>query len=390
MALTASDWSTGLALAAPWIVTLLAIAWRWRGSPSLDDVGDAPSDGPLSVSVIVPARNEARHIVGCVGSILASDYESLAVIVVDDRSSDGTGELARAIADHRLTVIDGDEPPEGWFGKQWACAAGARVASGDVLLFTDADTRHGTDLVRRAVASMIHERLDFLSVLGQQSLETFWERVVQPQMFLLLLARFGGPGAVNRSTRAADKLANGQCLFFRRPMYESIGGHAAVRHRVAEDFALSQRVFLTGGRSRLVLGLSQLSTRMYTSLGEIVHGWAKNIFVAGREALPFRRFRGLVTALVLPLPPLLVMAPVIAATAAAVGAIGAWGVPFAIASGMAVLACSGAIVRRFRLPVVYALAAPLGALVVLGIALYAIARGSRVEWKGRRYVVDDR
>ena len=129
----------------PPIVALL----RSRESRSLDDVSaDAPASAPL-VSVIVPARNERRNIERCVASLLASHYPALEVIVVDDHSTDGTGDLARAIGagDSRLRVIDAPALPSDWFGKQWACATGRRWRDGELLLFTDADTRHAPDLL---------------------------------------------------------------------------------------------------------------------------------------------------------------------------------------------------------------------------------------------------
>src|SRR6185437_14783611 len=108
------------------------------------------------VSVIIPARNEARNIERCVRSVLASTYPSLEVIVVDDHSTDATGSIARAMAAHdsRLVVIDAPDLPAGWFGKQWACATGARAARGQLLVFTDADTRHAPDLLSRAVNAL--------------------------------------------------------------------------------------------------------------------------------------------------------------------------------------------------------------------------------------------
>ena len=136
--------------ALPWLLGPLLMIWRARGSHSLaDEPDEIPPAAPL-VSVIVPARNEAHNIERCVRSILRSRWPALEVIVVDDRSEDATGSLARALAmsDARVRVIDGAPVPDGWFGKQWACAQGASAARGLTLIFTHADTVHAPTLVR--------------------------------------------------------------------------------------------------------------------------------------------------------------------------------------------------------------------------------------------------
>lgn len=380
----------GVALALPWILTPLFAFWRARHSRSLDDVSPlAPSDAP-SISVILPARDEARNIEGCVRSILATTYPAVEVIVVDDHSSDATGAIAAAIAagDERVRVVSPPPLPAGWFGKPWACHTGARVARGELLLFVDADTRHAPDLVPRLVNAMRERALDLLSVAGRQEMETFWERLLQVQVFAMLSIRYGGTESVNSSRFVWDKIAAGQCIGVTRAAYDRVGGHAAVRDCVAEDLMLAQRMFRAGLRPALILGIRQLSTRMYASLGEIVGGWRKNVFAGGVDALPpFAPLRWLFPLLLLvfplfqllPLVLLLLDAIGVVAVAAPV-VIGAW---IAIA---ATLAGWGVVYRRAGVAVLHALAYPLGALVLLYIIAGALARGRHVSWKGRRYV----
>jgi hypothetical protein len=123
----------------------------------------------------------------------------------------------------------------------------------------------------------------------------------------MLATRYGGTETVNRSPRVEDKIANGQCIFVRRAAYDSIGGHGAVHDRVAEDVALAQRLFGAGKRTELILGHDELATRMYTSLGEIMGGWRKNVFAGGREAMPWGRFGQMIFPAVLLLPALLTL-----------------------------------------------------------------------------------
>jgi chlorobactene glucosyltransferase len=377
-----------LGAAWPWLALPLVTAWRVRGSRSLDDESDAlPDDAPL-VSVVIPARNERANIERCLRSVLASRYAPLEVIVVDDHSDDGTGDLARAIASHdpRLRVVENPALPDGWMGKQWACATGARQARGAIVCFADADTTHAPDLLPRAVAAMRSRHADLLSVAGRQELGTFWERVVQPQVFAVLASRYGGTESVNRSPRVSDKIANGQCLLVRRSTYETLGGHALVRDSVAEDLMLAQRFFAAGKTVTLVLGTEQLATRMYTSLREIVRGWRKNIFAGGREAVPGGALGRAVFPLLLISPPLMMLAPPVLLALGALGLAPASLVPWTAVATVASLLWWTLVYRAFGLSILYALTYPLGAAVLLGISVQAIVRGSRVAWKGREYV----
>ncbi len=378
-----------LLAALPWVLAPLVVVLRARNSRSLDDWSDVVPPPVPRVSVVIPARNEARNIERCLRSVLASNHPDLEVIVVDDHSTDETGGLARAIAldDPRVRVITPEPLPDGWFGKQWACAAGAAVATGDVLLFTDADTVHAPDLVARSVNAMRARGADLLTVAGAQELGTFWERVVQPQMFGLLVARYGGTERVSNARRPADAIANGQCIFVTRAAYDASGGHEAVRDKVAEDLALAQRFVRQGRRLALVAGLDQLSTRMYTSLDEIVRGWQKNVYVGGRDAMPDRLSRALFPLALLGAP-LVALAPPVVLLAGLAGLTSPAALLWAVVTVGFAVAFWGAGYAFLKLPVWYAFAYPLGLLAVLYIAVIALARGRRLEWKGRSYSVE--
>ena len=157
-------------------------------------------------------------------------------------------------------------------GQAWACRQGADVATGEVLLFTDADTVHGPDLLGRAVAAMEEDEADVVTVAGRQLMESFWERLVQPQVFLTMVFRFYDAEKTIRSGRWRNAIANGQFLMFKRGTYDAIGGHASVKDEVVEDLALAQSVMRLGHRLSLRLGETAFATRMYRSLGELVSG----------------------------------------------------------------------------------------------------------------------
>jgi chlorobactene glucosyltransferase len=373
----------------PWIVPPVVTFFRVRHSRSLDGESDVPPENPPLVSVIVPARNEAHNIARCVTSILATTYPNLELIVVDDSSTDGTPQVARdaAVRDPRARFIPSPPLPEGWFGKQWACATGANVARGSVLQFTDADTEHGADLVTRSINAMRSARAQMLSIAGRQELGGFWEKVMQPQIFNVLAMRYGGTETVTQATNVRDKIANGQCIFVTHDSYNAIGGHASVRSSVAEDLMLAQRFFAARKRVVVMLGWNQLSTRMYGSLREIVRGWRKNVFAGGLDAVPFGKVGQTLFPLFLLVPPVMELLPLLALVLAAAGfatsgALLLW----ASISTAVMLAWWILVYVTIRENPLYALAYPLGALVLLYIFLTAVIRGRRVTWKGRTYI----
>ena len=374
--------------ALPWIITPIVTWVRVHGSKSLDDEsGSTPPDPPL-VSVVIPARNESHNIERCVRSVLTSDYPRLEVIVVDDGSTDGTGEIARRSAgtDSRVRVIETGALPAGWFGKQWACETGARSSHGEIILFTDADTVHSSDLVTRSVNAMLRRGADLFSVLGRQELGSFWERMIQPQVFSTMSVRYGGTESVTQSRFVKNKIANGQCLFVRRDTYTELGGHSLVKSHVAEDMMMAQRYFANGKRVVLAEGLNQLSTRMYTSLREIVHGWGKNVFAGGRDSVPPGALGRLVFPLLLLTGPLIGLAPAVVLAASISVAIPEALLIWAMLSQAALIAWWLYVYHSIGEPLWYVLLSPVGAAVTLYIFLRAIARGRRVTWKDREYL----
>jgi chlorobactene glucosyltransferase len=245
--------------AAPWLLPFLTLPRLARRTPSLADAPEAP--GQL-VSIIVPARNEAENIATVVRSLLETSYEPMELIVVDDRSTDETAAIVAGLPrDTRLRLIRGEELPSGWYGKPWACLQGFRHARGELLLFTDADTRHQPELLARAVGQLHRVDADLLTVAPTQLCLTFWERLVMPQIWFLLSLRYH-PHSVSRARRPRDVIANGQFILTTRQAYETAGCHAAVAHEVAEDLALAQVYVRKGLRLHFAFAERLMETRM--------------------------------------------------------------------------------------------------------------------------------
>ncbi len=374
-----------LLLALPWAAPFLAFLRLARRTPNL--AGFPPlTDGPL-LSVIVPARNEARVIETVVRTVLASGYRDLELIVVDDRSTDATAAIVERLArdNARLRLVRGAELPAGWYGKPWACVQGARAAAGELLLFTDADTRHTPELIPRAVAALQPRRDGLVTVAPLQRCLTFWERVVMPQVWLLLGVRYH-PLAVNRARRPRDVIANGQFILTTRAAYEAAGTHEAVRHEVAEDLALAQAYHARGRRVFFVFGFDLMETRMYENLPHIIEGWSKNLYLGGRRSFPDEPLlRALVPAalagamLFWLLPPALLLLSLTGVLSADMA------LPAVIATAVSALFWM-VVCADMRIPPAYGLGYPAGAAVVLFIVARSTRRGARqVEWKGRVY-----
>lgn len=382
---------TALLLALPWLLILLFVLFVARvpsDLPEADERRGAGAPGPL-VSVVVPARNESLNIETCLRSITASSYRCFEVIVVDDRSEDDTAALAGGVPAGRARSIDviGGEPlPEGWLGKPWACHQGAARARGDLLLFTDADTTHHPDLLGRAVAGLGEEGADLLTVVGRQLMETFWERLVQPQIFLVMLFRFPDFERTAKNGRWRDAIANGQFLLFTRKAYEAIGGHEAVRDEVVEDLALAQRVKRAGLALRIRGAELLLDTRMYRSLSELVAGWSKNLVIGGLQSLP-PAIRPLVAPVSLLSGIALWIAPPLLLGGALAGALPEAFVPWASTACALSALTFAAFTRQMGVRWTYGLLYPLGAAVGTYILLRSWTRGRTVEWKGRRYTL---
>ena len=357
-------------------------------SRSLDEEdGDPPENAP-HVSVVIPARNEAHNIERCLRSVLTNDYPNYDVTVVDDQSADGTGDIARGIAleNPRARVIGTGAPPEGWFVKQWACETGARTTKGEIILFADADTTHSSDLITRSVNAMTRRNAHLFSVVGHQELGTFWEKLIQPLVFGLLSVRYGGTESITNSRFVTSKIANGQCLFVRRDTYEELGGHALVKSHVADDMMMAQRFFARGKKVAAAEGLTQLSTRMYTSLAEIVSGWGKNVFAGGRDSVPLGRFGRVIFPFLLLSAPMFTLAPAIVLLANLFIEVPQSLLLWATITAVAHVLWWIAVYRRMHVSPLYAFISPLGALVLLYIFVRAASRGQRVMWKDRVYV----
>lgn len=230
------------------------------------------------VSAIIPARNEEASIARAVESV-AAQPEVGEVIVVNDQSTDRTGEILTELAARipKLRVLETGPLPDGWTGKNYAVSTGAAAAKGDWLLFTDADTFHLPGSTAHALADAKEHDAVLVSYSPEQEMETFWERALIPFVFwrlstLYQFSRINDP-------RVPDAAANGQFVLIRADAYRDAGGHSAVSREVVEDVALARRMKGSGHGIYFAPGLGVVRTRMYRTFGSMWQGWTKNLYL---------------------------------------------------------------------------------------------------------------
>ncbi len=336
----------------------------YREMPRLKSgLPDIPPDKNFpSLSIIVPARNEAENLQKLVPTLLGLDYPgAIEIIVVDDHSDDDTSSVAQILG---ARVIRVEALPEGWHGKPHACHVGALAAQGDWLLFTDADTLHEPDSAARAVAFAHDHALDGLTLFIRQQVNNALDGTV-------LMTAFAGLFAGVRETR---QLMNGQYILLRRNVYLTSKGFEAVRAEALEDLALAAYLRKSGYTVLALRGESAAAVRMYASPTQMWHGMTR----LGAGSLKYSGAGAVMTALYTTalMSPLLVLAGVVTRSLHF-----AWLPLTWFVSSVSVLSFA----RRFG-AAWWALLAPFGALFVMlaawwGIFSRLIGRG--IHWRGR-------
>ena len=331
------------------------------------------------VSVLVPARNEERNIARCVRSLLAQDYVDFEVIVLDD-SEDRTPNILQSLAgDERLRVMAGNPLPAGWLGKNWSCHQLSQAATGELLLFTDADTHHHPSMLHDAVTACLAGRFDFLSAIPRQELHTWAERLVLP-ILPWSLHTFFPVGLARRLRLRALATAAGQLMLFRKEAYALIGGHQGIRGSVLDDVSLAQQVLKAGLPWSLMDGKARLSVRMYRSSKEVWDGLSKNLFAVFGCNLPWFCFVWAWLFWVTWQPPLVLVLRATRALSIPAESV----IPAALATSLCLLLW---LINnlRFRIPWIQAALHPVTMLLVLSIAVRSVIWHTRRRgtWKGR-------
>ena len=391
-------WISGIILAVAWLSRIVDAA---RGMPSVADVSRPDWDhnpvtpaGNPRVSIIVPARNEEQAIEQALNTLLALDYDNYEVIAVNDRSTDHTGEIMDEIEKNPhfsqrtremghphsslLRVIHHTELPAGWLGKTHAMWTAANQATGDWLLFTDADVMFKPDSLRRALAYAEAEHADHLVMFPRIIMHGPGERMMIA--FFQSLFVFGHRPWKVADPKADDHMGVGAFNLVRRNVYEAVGTYAALRMEVVDDMKLGKLVKKAGFAQRNVFGGDLVSLRWAHGARGVVDNLTKNFFAV----LSFQWPRTLISAIGLAF---LNFGPFLAVFLAP-----GWArAPYAVALGSMFLIYVG-ISRRSPIPPYYFLLHPLSAALFIYTLLRSMTLtlwNGGIVWRGTKYPLEE-
>ncbi|RME33074.1 MAG: glycosyltransferase [Gammaproteobacteria bacterium] len=355
-----------------WIVILL-LPWRpWSTRESLD--GDTTiTDADLSdVTVLVPARNEARHIAATLEGLRRQGH-SLEVVVIDDHSDDDTSGAAARVPLDGLRIVRPPPLEEGWSGKLWALQAGLPHASRPLLLLLDADILLRPGTIPALRAKLLREGLDLVSLMARLRMENAWERCLMPAFIYFFKLLYPFSLANSRSPLVAA--AAGGCILMRRQRLDQIGGFHALRDALIDDCTLAARVKATGGRTWLGLTHSAVSQRGYDGLAPIWEMVARTAFTQLRYSTTLLVSCTLLMTIAFPAPVLAILA------GGRETLIGLGALALMLLTYLPVL-------DYYRLPRSWLLTLPLAGCLYLAMtwsSAWRYWRGHRSRWKGRVY-----
>jgi len=367
----------GIALVS--VGALVQLWWAWLDIPELADVAMRVNGTSPRVSIVIAARDEERHIESALTALLAQTYPDFELVVVDDRSSDGTPEvLDRFARDHaHVTVVRVDTLPDGWLGKNHALHVGAARATGELLLFADADVILRPDALARAVRLIEIEHGDHLAVAPDLVLPSIPLALVVNyfMMWFLLWLR---PWKA-RDSRSRAFIGIGAFNLVRASVYHALGGHTRIAMRPDDDLMLGKILKHAGRRQLFAAGGREITVEWYRTLGELARGFRKNAYAGMKYSAAFTAYTiaGNLVLAVLPFVAVWI-------------SVGAIQMLFAIAAVAQMAAYAGAAYAQRTRPWL-ALFYPFAALIFVAILIAAVARTLRqrgIEWRDTRYSLD--
>ena len=378
-----------IGICGAWVFLIKSMSDSFRLTPYLDKFKNTAEREP-KVSVILPARNEENFIGKCLDSLIKQDYENYEIIAIDDSSEDKTSKIISEYAkkNSKIIPVSARSKPEGWMGKNWACMEGYRKATGDLLLFTDADTNHSKKVISLSVAHLISLDLDALSAIPKMLSFDFWTRITLPMISTFLHTRFSALNVNNPSKKTGYFF--GSFFIIKKKTYEEVGMHQGVKQEIIEDGALGKKVKESGYKMRMVRGehmIDAIWARDKNTLWNALKRLMVPLYLqSGKIAIGI--FLAVLFLLFIPFPTAIVAAALPADTISAKILC----VTSVIAS---ILIYTGALIETkigLGLKWFYALFAPLGSLVViLGFlsGLLQAKSSSSVTWRGRSYSMKD-
>ncbi len=359
--------------AAIWL-TILLLPWRpWSTNEVLDASSPSAEEDLSDITVLIPARNEAETIKATLPALTAQG-RGLNIILIDDQSSDGTGQVARKAMDENLLIIKGESLPSGWTGKLWALEQGRGHIKTPFTLLLDADIEPLPGIIGELKRAMQERDVQLISLMAELRMETFWERLLMPAFIYFFKLLY--PFRLSNTGTSRVAAAAGGCILLETRLLHEIGGFDSLRGELIDDCALARRVKTLGYKTWIGLTHSVRSIRPYEKLRTI---WE----MVARTAFTQLHYSGLLLALCTAIMVLSFVVP---------------GLGFFLPSGMAkffsalglaiMILCYLPTLKFYGLPGRWALALPLIGILYLAMTWTSAMRywlGGGSHWKGRAY-----
>jgi cellulose synthase/poly-beta-1,6-N-acetylglucosamine synthase-like glycosyltransferase len=375
-------------ISGTWMYFIKSMTDSFRLTPYFDKFKKKEHSTP-KVSIILPARNEEEFIGKCLDSLIDQDYRNYEIIVIDDSSEDSTGKIISGHAKKNSKVIHvtAQSKPDGWMGKNWACMEGYKIADGELLLFTDADTTHQKRVISLAVSHLLSCNLDALSVIPKMLSLDFWTKITLPMISVFLHTRFSALN-VNDPKKKTGYFF-GSFFIIRKKVYQEIGMHEGVKHEIIEDGALGKKVKEMGYKTKMVRGehlINAVWARDKSTLWNALKRLMIPLYLQSNK-IAMGSFFAVLFLLFIPFPTLAYSALFYAESIS-------FSILFSLSALASILIYIGSIVevKALFLKGRYAIFAPLGSLVVImGFLSGLLQAGSNssVSWRGRSYSMKD-
>jgi len=378
-----------IGVSGTWIFLIKSMLNSFSNTPYLDRF-EKKNHEMAKVSIIVPARNEEKYIEKCLDSLIDQDYENYEIIAIDDSSEDKTGDIIKKYSEKNGKVIhvSARQKPDGWMGKNWACAEGYKKATGELLLFTDSDTKHSRNVISLAVSHLLSLNLDALTVIPKMLCLDNWTRITLPMISTFLHSRFSAL-RVNDPTKKTGYFF-GSFFIIKKLVYDSVGTHEGVKQEIIEDGALGKKVKESGFKMRMVRGEHLIDAVWARNLSEMWHA-LKRLMVPlyiQSSSIAVGIFFAVLFLLFMPFP-------ILAYSASFLDKADSFFILMVSSSIASILIYVGAIIEAIRglqLKLSHALMCPVGGFIVVIGFLSGIIQAksdTAILWRGRSYSLKD-
>ena len=372
-----------IGVSATWIALIKSMLKTFNQSPFLDKFEKKEHAKP-KVSIILPARNEEKFIEKCLNSLVEQDYNNYEIIAINDSSKDSTGNIIKKYSEKfsKVIFVDAKPKPDGWIGKNWACIEGYKKSSGDLLLFTDADTTHTSSVISLSVSHLLSLELDALTVIPRMLCLDKITKITLPMISTFLHTRFSAL-RVNDTSKNTGYFF-GSFFIIKKSTYDSVGTHESVKGELVEDGALGKKVKESNFKMRMVRGehlIDAVWARDYLTLWNALKRLMIPLYLQNSK-IAVASFFGVLFLLFMPFP-ILGYSTIFSSDSSLV-----LFVISCIASSLVYLGGMLDATKGLDLKLRYSLFAPVGSLIVVcGFLAGLIQAKSKtaVSWRGRTY-----